>query len=332
MRKEVVFAVLFGVFMGLVFAFGIFRINNQIKKNQEANINPNTNDDTENSQSNDTKASLTLLKPEDQQVFGDDVVDLTGITTAESYVIATGGTSDDIIKSSDNGTFEMEYEIDPSVNNLVIYSISPNNQRFTKSLNVVYSSEAPDGETSKDGDDKIEDKFEQAQKRSEFYEGTITDITEGGIQIKNGSGEIKQISYSNDSTSFAKIGKTTATISDTDLAIGDYILALGYKDNKGLLEAFRILISQPSTPTSVKVFYGNVVNKNKNDMEITEKNSDNLIIEIDNNSQTYMADSSDYIKSRFANISEGDLVIGTYLTNDDGNIARKIYILKTSEE
>ncbi len=330
MRKEVVFAIVFGILIGLIFAFGIFRINGVMK--QRSSTITSDNIDKVRQTSADTNipdSPLTLLKPNNMQVFGNDIIQITGTTKAENYIVATGGTRDLITKSGNNGSFDFEYEIDPSLNYLNISSISVDNYRSDTKLEVVYSSEVLKKDPSNSGnmEDRIEEKLDNAQKIAVFYKGTITDITDNNMQMKTSSDEIKQISYATSSTTFAKIGKTTTKITASDIAIGDYILTLGYKNDNGVLEAFRIIVTQPSVPEGIKIFYGTVSQKNKSDMEISEQNSQNVIIEIDNNSKTYKGELSDPVKVRFADIKEGDTVIGTYTIQKDVNIIRRIHIL-----
>lgn len=334
MRKEVAFAIVFGIVIGLVFAFGLFRVNG-VMKNKSAEVATDNNTDVlkDLPETQTEKNALTLLKPTNKQVFGNDIVQISGMTRTESIIVTTGGTNDLITKGNTNGSFDFDYEIDPSLNYLDITSVSPGNERSYTKLEVVYSSEAVQKESEKEEageEDDIKDKLEKAQNRSEFYKGTITDLTNGNLQMKNGDGEIKQVSYSTN-TSYAKIGKTTTKITSSDIAIGDYILALGYKKDNGVLEAFRILVTQPTTPEEVKIFYGTITKKNKSDIDISEQNAGSLNIEIDNNSKTYSGELSNPTKIRFANIKEGDLVIGTYITDKDANVARRIYILKTLE-
>lgn len=330
MRKEVVFAVVFGIFIGLVFMFGIVRVNGAIKQ-KNSNSNSNTGSETHSRpETENNNSNLTLLKPNNMQVFGEDLIQINGATRADSYVIVTGGSNDVITKSSGTGSFDFEYEIDPSLNYLQISSVSKDNTRSNTNLEVVYSSEAVIKNSEGDDlDDKIENKLENLQNISQFYKGTITDITDSSMQMKTSNGEIKQISYSFDSTTFAKIAKTTTKITASDVAIGDYAIILGYKKNNGVLDAFRILITSPSVQKDIKVFFGSVIEKNPTDIEITEMNSGNITIEIDNNSGTYRGDPVSPEKTRFANVKTGDTVIGTYITEKEINIARRIFILDT---
>jgi hypothetical protein len=332
MRKEVTFAIIFGIITGLTVAFGLLRVNGVMKQNSNGNPDkaPVSSEAQNTTDIPASQNSITLLKPIDRQVSGSSSISIAGVSRGESFIIATGGTYDLVSQSRKDGTFDFEYELEPSYNSVNIFSVSADNQRSNTRLELVYSSEAAQKETVGDVSEKVENKLENVQNTSEFYQGTITDITDGGIQIKTTEGEIKQVSFSTGNTSFAKIGKTTVKIAVADIALGDYIIALGYKEDNGLLNAFRILVTQPGSPEDVKIFFGTVLNKNKTEMVISEKNSGNVNIEIDNNTKTYKGTLSNPERVRFADIKEEDLVIGTYLSDKDTNTARRIYILNNT--
>ncbi len=334
MRKEGIVAIVFGIILGLIIAFGIYRVNSTIKNNITSVENakmPEEPDSTSNTSSANNAGSLTLLKPEDKKVFGSDIIQISGVTHAESYIVTTGGTYDNVVKPSADGSFSFEYNLEPANNYIEVTAVTLENTRTSKKLEIVYSSEAAtESDNSTDGD--IADKVSQAINRLEFYKGTVTDITEGAIQIKNGNGEIKQISYTKENTTFAKIAKTTTKLSDSDVGIGDYILAMGTKKENGVLDSFRILVTQPDNPQSIGVFFGQVDVKNKSDMVVSENNSADIVITIDNNTKTYKGDVNNPTKIRFADVSAEDIVIGTYYTEKDENVARRIYILDTTEE
>ena len=330
MRKEAIFAIVFGVLIGLVIAFGIFRINSAMKDSTPTGrVSTDASKDTLQKVSD---GNLSLLKPFDRQVFGDSMVSISGVAKAESYIIVTGGSIDQISRSLSDGTFEFDYEIDPSINYLTVNSLSITGERSKTNLELIYSSEAALGGDEEEISEKVENKLEEAQRKAEFFKGTVTDITDKSIQIKNGGGEIKQISLSGGETTYARIGKTTVKLTSSDVAIGDYIYALGYKGASGVLDAFRVLVTQPETPADIKVFLGLVTTKNKTDLSLSENSQGDTVLEIDNNTKTYSGELAEPTRSRFANISEGDLIIGTYVTEENENIARKIHILKSSGE
>jgi len=330
MRKEILFAIFFGTIIGLIFTFGILRIDKVIKNKPNSNNPSNTAISADPNALTAGNSQLTLLKPQNTQVFGEDVIQVSGMTKSDSFIVATGGTSDLIYKSKSDGSFDFKYEIDPSLNFLSITSVTDTNERQNSKLEVIYSSEFTQKEDAEDISQKVDNKMDAVLNHPVFFKGTVTDSVNENLQIKTDNGEIGQIKIISGTTTFAKVGKTTTKISESDVAIGDYILALGYKKQNGVLEAVRILVTSLETSSEVKIFFGAVVNKNKADMDVDEKNTGEIDIIIDNNSKTYKGELENPQKIRFADIKENDLVIGTYSTTDSENTARRIYILESA--
>lgn len=329
MRKELLLAIIFGLFIGLIFAFGIFRINSVMRNKNLSTATDANQNQTADKKSDQQTQSISIFKPDNNSAFSNDAIQIAGLSRAESYIVISGGSNDTVQKSADDGSFSIDYSIDPAVNYLNVTSVSPDNERSSAKLNVAFSSEIPSTSSDQNTDttQAANDKVQAAQKKLEFILGTVTDLTENGVQLKDTNGDIQQISYDEKSTSFAKYTTTTKKITASDIAIGDYVLAIGYNKSNNLIEAVRILVTQPETPQDVKIFYGTVTTKNRSDFEVDEKNSGKVAIEIDNNTKTYSGDLADPVKSRFANVSEDDTVIGTYTTEKDVNTARRIYIL-----
>src|SRR3990167_9956436 len=66
--------------------------------------------------------------------------------------------------------------------------------------------------------EKVKDKIESVLNEPKAYIGTVTDKTEGSLQIKNSDGLIQLVSVNSQKVSFAKVGKTTSPIKFGDLA------------------------------------------------------------------------------------------------------------------
>ena len=336
MRKEALIAIIFGITLGLIITFGIIRVNSAIKTNNGSTTNSASENETSNSDGLAVNRDLTLLKPENGRVYGSDEIDISGVYSTESYIIATGGVYDTFVKTETGGAFNFVYEIYPSINEIQINAISPTGNISRVEVEVVYSSEAiPSRNEDQDSDDlseKVETKLDEAQSVVKYYKGIITDLTEGGLQLKSVEGEILQVSYDEDLTTYANLNKKGAKIASSDLAIGDYIISLGIINNGSLMNATRILVTQPQTTENILVFYGTVSEKSKTDMVVQQKNGDSILITIDNNSATYIGDLAKSTRNRFANIAPDDEVIGTYTVVKDENLARRIHILGTGEE
>lgn len=117
---------------------------------------------------------------------------------------------------------------------------------------------------------KIKDKVESIRKNPKAFIGSVTDKTESSLQIKSISGKIDQISVKSEVT-FVKIAKTTTNIKFSDIGIGDFIVALGYTNGNSILEAQRILVTDPFTDPGRKILLGTITNINKRVVSITDK-------------------------------------------------------------
>lgn len=247
MRKEVIFAIVAGVAIGLIFAFGAWKTTQVIKSkttarpNQTKTIEPKKN------------ISLTLDNLIDFEVFTKSPITLTGFSLPLTDIIVSTTDADFYTKTDQDGAFSIEIELPAGLSEIII-----NDKKFL----IVYSSEfekylntEEEQQTSTDEAktlrEQIVDKLSDKNKKGTFYLGTITDISSGTIQIKGKNGEILQSSVSDDTT-YINTLKKNAEVKITDLAIGDYIVEMGFKGNNKVLEAKRILVTSPLTESKIE--------------------------------------------------------------------------------
>ncbi len=128
--------------------------------------------------------------------------------------------------------------------------------------------------------EKVKDKIESVLKEPKAYIGIITDKTEGSLQIKNKDGQIQLVSVNSQEVSFAKVAKTTSVIKFGDIAIGDHVVAMGFaaangtsgtKNGNGVLEAKRILVTDPIQDPKRQAILGKVTAIGKKDITIVDK-------------------------------------------------------------
>lgn len=205
MRKELVFAIIAGISIGLVVAFGTWNVSKIIKKNVEVVINKETP-----TPKNNIPISIDTLK--DFDVFNINPI-IKGLASANTDIIISTYENDYYTKSNSEGEFEVEIELPAGLSEVKISNPSTDGNELK--LLLVFSTEVGEKLTS--------------------YVGTITDISSGAIQVKGNKGGILQISTTSD-TSYA---------SKTDLAIGDYIVAMGIPAVNKVLDAKRIIIAPP---------------------------------------------------------------------------------------
>lgn len=117
------------------------------------------------------------------------------------------------------------------------------------------STESAKVEEVSEVDEAVQQKVEEVLNKPKARLGTITDITELTIQMKTLEGEIQQVSFTTEETTFVKVNEKSETIDYSEVAIGDFIIAMGYFNGNNVLEAERILVaSEISSPKRFVAF------------------------------------------------------------------------------
>ncbi len=246
MKKEILLAIIAGGTLGLIIAFGIWKGNSllKIKKEDAGQVESMKTTNPSSSPTNSQGIKIAIVKPENLQVLTNTPSIISGITNPNSYVVISGEDSDKIVNASESGNFNEKIDLIGGANQIKLFTFANDRTSTNTNLLVTYSSQFELSETAKG--------------LPTTYIGTITDITNSIIQIKNEAGDIEQIS-SNTNTSFVDTrNNTVKQIKNTDIAIGDYLLALGYKDGNNILNSSRIIITESLKKTTRTAFYGTV--------------------------------------------------------------------------
>lgn len=215
MRKEVLYAIVAGISIGLAVAFGTWKVSKLVKVTPA----PIVKRESPTPKPVDT-TTITNLK--DYDVVTENPI-IKGLSAPNKDIIISTQNSDYYIKSNTQGEFEKQIEIPAGMSEVKINE--------TK-LILVYSSAVETGKTA--------------------TAGTVTDIATEAIQIKNDKGEIKQISV-NTNTKFINTLKKNIEVKVTDLAIGDYIVAIGIVSVNKVMSSERILITSPLIENKIAV-------------------------------------------------------------------------------
>lgn len=307
MSKEIVIAVVAGSSLGLVIAFGIWKGNSllKIKKDNpsaEMTISPNP---TPN-QNHEFK--IVLAKPNNLDVITDTPVVISGLTSPNSFVAISGEDGDVVVTASESGSFTSPFDLIAGANQIMITAFTQDGGSTSTNLTLAYSSQfTPDS----------------SGKKATSFIGTVTDITGSVIQIKNDAGDIEQITPTTAATFVDIRDDTTKTIKLTDIAIGDYLIAMGYKNEKGILDSSRILVSDPLKTPTRKAFFGKVSDSTPSELTLTNPKT-NEKITITPNKYLEIVNGP----TRFSGIEDGDKIIAIGEFKNDTIDARTIEVIK----
>ena len=139
MRKEFIIAIISGITIGIIVAFGIWRANTALKSENSLSL-PEANP-TQNTEKSPDGDQMTIMSPEEDDVITASPIKVSGITNPNITLAISAEQKDYIIKTSEDGSFEQEIDLVGGVNEILIAQSGEGNITQLKSLRVVYSSE-----------------------------------------------------------------------------------------------------------------------------------------------------------------------------------------------
>jgi len=142
MRKEILIAIVAGILVGLAIAFGAWRANSALKiKQQDDHNTASSTGQNQKTNQNDEDLAISLVHIEDNDVFTETPIKITGITKPNSIVVVSGEEQDYALNSGPDGTFEQDVDLSGGVNQILLSVLDGNGNSVSKKVVVVYSSE-----------------------------------------------------------------------------------------------------------------------------------------------------------------------------------------------
>lgn len=276
MRKEIIWVGIIGILFGLIIAFGVWRINSSMIKSKP--VLPSETPSTQTP----GEFIITLNSPENNNVVTTSPLTVSGLTRPLTWTVVSGEAGDYILQSNEKGEFNQNVVLTPGINRIRITAFDSAGSQSVQKVLVVYSSafvlkntSPSTTETSASGDAAIREnvakKVALAMSQPKAYLGVVTDITSSTIQLKNTESQIEQIAIGSQGISVVNIkGTNNKAVKLTDIAIGDFIVAMGYVNASQVLEAQRILISDPLKDLALTISFAKVTSVTKNSFTVVD--------------------------------------------------------------
>ena len=316
MRKEVILAVIAGITLGLVIAFGSWRLAKTIKNNAPKITKKETPVISR-------KFGITLDKINNLDVLTSDSL-IRGLTLPNSSVVVLTQESDFYIKSDENGEFETEIKLPGGLSQINVIAFNDSGESSQLKVNLVYSSEfskyLKDDSSENAASDEasvILNKVSELTKKPIAYVGTITDIAGKNIQIKSIKGDIEQIAI-NDNAAIINTLKKNVEVKEQDLALGDFIVAMGFSESNKVLDTRRILITSDLAENKNIAVFAKLrgISKTKLEVDTSLDGSRSIVLPKKWNGPD------------IKNLSESNTVILTGVDSDKGFNLRSIFNTK----
>lgn len=203
MRKEVIIAIVIGSLIGI---FGAYVSLGQRTPQTEPTITTSpTALDTPTPQAKSITFEVTT--PLATSVASETPITVTGMGHPEASVVLDTPLSPVFAERTDS-TFTAKMALEEGVNPVTVLEIDQEVKAITRDILYVPGS-----------------------KDLLVKSGSITDITEGGIQIRQDNGEVSTVKTSN-ATKYKNDSKTVKEIKATEVAIGDTIFLAGHMVDK----------------------------------------------------------------------------------------------------
>jgi hypothetical protein len=339
MRKEILIAIVAGVVFGLVIAFGVWRANSALEPSEEiAQEKVEVSDEVAELEEN-SKFMVTLVSPNENDVVVETPATFSGITKVGSWVVISAEEEDYIIETDKKGAFEQEVDLIGGINQIILQAFDESGASVKKELTIVFSTEfekqqdidreetsestsSAETEATDTVREKVKEKIKEAQDNPKAFIGTVTDITEKTLQIKNESEEIQQISFDPEDTSFVKSGEKTSSIDFEDIGIGDFIVAMGYITNgNGVLETKRVLVLPAPEELKRTVVLGEIASIEKKNVSISSVEQGEVVLGFPKR----------WDGPEISELEEGMKIIVAGEVEEEKLIVRTIKIVSTSE-
>jgi hypothetical protein len=353
MRKEVLYAIIAGIILGLIVAFGVWRINSSMSGKKESAISfaTSTPEPTDNANS----SNIVLDKPANDDVVTTDTVTVSGLTKPTSWVTLSGENGDYTVQSDTSGGFSQDVNLVPGVNQIEVTAFYPAGDGSGQTSNntqvlVIYSSSfqtkaaATSSPATGSADlnatapaaiqQKVAQDVANVVSQPKAYIGTVTDVTDSSIEIKTMASDIGQISIDPTSTTVINsTGTSPKTVKTTDIAIGDFIVAMGYVGNDSVLSAQRILVTDAVTAPKISVTEAKVASATKKALTVN-KVADNSqdTVQPDKNTDIEAMINGQSTSAKFASIGANDTIIYVVTTDATGvSSVRSIFDVNSTQ-
>lgn len=241
MKKEILVAIFLGGILGLIIAFGIWRLNKKLKSE-----NVSTQRETEEKELETKQEKIVFANLEEYEIKEESPIAINGITTPNTWIVLSTKNKDYFQKTGSDGSFSFDIEPQEGINNL-LFAID-DEPVYYKIITFLYS---PDfsGIKKRENEatpssilEEVEEKIEKIKNKATSYIGTVTEKTQNTIEVKTKNDQIKQAVLAKD-TVFIDLRNKQKKISFEDIAIGDFLAILGYKSKNDLLEGKRIILT-----------------------------------------------------------------------------------------
>lgn len=140
MRKEVLYAIIFGIILGAIILFGIKLANNSVSSLTSGNESTATDAPTPSP----ARKSFEIISPQNHAVLTDKVITLLGRADPSTSLAIISESDDLLLESSPEGTFSAEINLIAGENTLTVTTLLKDNLTESQTITVIQTNTLPE--------------------------------------------------------------------------------------------------------------------------------------------------------------------------------------------
>jgi hypothetical protein len=162
MKKEILFAILIGLVMGLFITYGIYHSQRSSEVNQTTSNIEELNEVTPTTDPQ-KNGKLTLYSPEDESIIAESSIQVTGKTLPNSFIVVFVNNEPVITQADETGNFSKNVELETLANVITVHAVDEDGVHYsTQRTVIVYADDlTPQSVEEQNTEDKIEESVEE---------------------------------------------------------------------------------------------------------------------------------------------------------------------------
>lgn len=141
MRKEIIFAIILGLAVGLLITYGVYR-SQQANLSEDQTLNLDASPTV--TETTDT-GNLILLSPEDESIVETPDVTVAGTTDPQAFVVIFINENEQITTADASGNFSVTAKLESGSNVIIVYSLNEDGKKSTQERVVTYTTQSLEG-------------------------------------------------------------------------------------------------------------------------------------------------------------------------------------------
>lgn len=134
MKKEIIIAIIVGIFLGLVITYGLYTSRTVAENNAQTQVNETLLDEGDQEINLN---QLSIYEPTEGLVITEEKISISGASLANNFVVIFVGDKDIITQADESGNFSVEAELNSGANIITAIAIDENGQQSQVSRTVI---------------------------------------------------------------------------------------------------------------------------------------------------------------------------------------------------